>query len=245
MKKTRHIINLLPKAFKFTPHGGKIMFSVEADEEKDLLVIKVRDNGIGIPKEKQRLLFKRFMQTNFSASGTDIELPLVQKFAAFHKGSVRYAENTGSSSVFVIELPLSDKLYGEDDFVVEKINDTQNTENENPQENELSAKDHKFMKLVEEIVEKNITNSSFSVDDFIVQTNTSRTLFFKKIKSLTGYSPSEYMRIRRLQKAAKLLKTYKYNVSEVSYMIGIEDPFYFSKCFKAQFGCSPSKYAKQ
>jgi len=67
-------------------------------------------------------------------------------------------------------------------------------------------------------------------------------LFFKKIKYLTGYSPNEFIRVRRMKKAAELLKTYKYNVSEVSYMVGINDPFYFSKCFKAQYGCSPSHY---
>jgi len=96
--------------------------------------------------------------------------------------------------------------------------------------------------LVEDLLEQHLTNADFSVDDFAAMTNTGRTLFFKKIKYLTGYSPNEFIRVRRMKKAAELLKTYKYNVSEVSYMVGINDPFYFSKCFKAQFGCSPSHY---
>jgi YesN/AraC family two-component response regulator len=107
---------------------------------------------------------------------------------------------------------------------------------------DLPDRDSQFLKLVEELLEKHLTDPEFSVDDFAQMTNTGRTLFFKKIKYLTGYSPNEFIRFRRMMKAAELLKTYKYNVSEVSYMVGINDPFYFSKCFKAQFGCSPSKY---
>jgi YesN/AraC family two-component response regulator len=107
---------------------------------------------------------------------------------------------------------------------------------------DMPARDNQFLKLVEELLEKHLTDPEFSVDDFAQMTNTGRTLFFKKIKYLTGYSPNEFIRFRRMLKAAELLKTYKYNVSEVSYMVGINDPFYFSKCFKTQFGCSPSKY---
>ena len=113
---------------------------------------------------------------------------------------------------------------------------------EDEQQNDMPERDSMFMKLVEDLLEKHLTDPEFSVDEFAQLTNTGRTLFFKKIKYLTGYSPNEFIRFRRMLKAAELLKTYKYNVSEVSYMVGINDPFYFSKCFKAQFGCSPSRY---
>jgi len=115
-------------------------------------------------------------------------------------------------------------------------------EQEIENESIIPERDNQFLKLVEDLLEQHLTNADFSVDDFAAMTNTGRTLFFKKIKYLTGYSPNEFIRVRRMKKAAELLKTYKYNVSEVSYMVGINDPFYFSKCFKAQFGCSPSHY---
>jgi AraC-like DNA-binding protein len=113
---------------------------------------------------------------------------------------------------------------------------------EEVEELEMPDRDSQFLKLVEELLEKHLTDPEFSVDVFAQLTNTGRTLSFKKIKYLTGYSPNEFIRFRRMIKAAELLKTYKYNVSEVSYMVGINDPFYFSKCFKSQFGCSPSRY---
>ncbi len=103
-------------------------------------------------------------------------------------------------------------------------------------------RDISFLKEVEEILETNFTDANFTVDEFANMMHTGRTLFFKKVKSLTGKTPNELIRLRKMQKAAELLKSYKYNVSEVAYMVGINDPFYFSKCFKAEFGCSPSKY---
>lgn len=402
------VFNLLSNAFKFTPRGGKITLIAEADEAAEMLRISVSDNGIGIPKEKQNLLFSRFMQINFSSSGTGIGLSLVNEFTNLHKGNVKFNENEGGGSVFAVEFPMNSNVYDKDDFVNEQItistedkkevynlsdfiephtNDTllnllpnmpfvgkkykilviddnddirdflteklspyfeiitaedgnigihksmeedpdliicdvmmpglngfeltrklkdnfatchipvilltayisdeHNTEgieagadayiskpfsmrhlmlqinkllekrellhkhyasNESAvepsqeQQEVMPDKDNQFMKMVEELLEKHLTDPEFSVDDFAAMTNTGRTLFFKKIKYLTGYSPNEFIRFRRMKKAAELLKTYKYNVSEVSYMVGINDPFYFSKCFKAQFGCSPSKY---
>ena len=75
--------------------------------------------------------------------------------------------------------------------------------------------------------------------------NFGRTVFYRKVRGVTGYSPNEYIRIMRMKKAAELLKEGKYTVAEVSYQVGINDPFYFSKCFKRQFGVSPSAFTKQ
>lgn len=61
---------------------------------------------------------------------------------------------------------------------------------------------------------------------------------------MTGYSPNEYIRIIRMKKAAELLLENRYTVAEVSYKVGINDPFYFSKCFKQQFGVAPSVYLR-
>ncbi len=402
------VFNLLSNAFKFTPRGGKISLIVEVDESKESIRIAVADNGIGIPKEKQNLLFSRFMQINFSASGTGIGLSLVNEFTNLHKGTTGFQENMGGGSVFYVEFPLKSDIYNSDDFLNENVivqkeygeevyplsdfikeNDNKisidllphspilnhkykilviddnddirqfldeklspyfevitaedgdigihRSMNDDPDliicdvmmpgmngfdltkklkedfstchipivlltayvadehelegiesgaeayiskpfsmrhlmlqinklleknerlhkhfasnENALSFneeirqefpdKDAQFLNLIEELLEEHLADPTFSVDEFATLANTGRTLFFKKIKFLTGYTPNDFIRIRRLKKAAELLKTYKYNVSEVSYMVGINDPFYFSKCFKAQYGCSPSHY---
>lgn len=105
-------------------------------------------------------------------------------------------------------------------------------------------KDKEFTEKLTRIVEEQMENPDFSVDDFASMMALGRTIFYRKVKGVTGYAPKEYMRVMRMKKAAELLITTDKNVSEVAYMVGINDPFYFSKCFKAQFGVSPSAYQK-
>ena len=74
----------------------------------------------------------------------------------------------------------------------------------------------------------------------------SRTVFFKKLKSLTGYSPIEFVRNVKIKHAAKLiLSNENYTIKEVSFMIGIADTKYFTQCFKKIYGVPPSEYRNQ
>jgi AraC-like DNA-binding protein len=107
-----------------------------------------------------------------------------------------------------------------------------------------TGKDKEFLQKLHDEVEDNVGNANFSVGAFAQALGVGRTVFYRKVKGLTDYSPNKYLRFVRLKKAAELLATTRLNVSEVSYKVGIEDPFYFSKCFKAQFGISPSQYQK-
>ena len=70
----------------------------------------------------------------------------------------------------------------------------------------------------------------------------SRSNVHKKVKNITGITPNEYIRLVKLNKAAQLLATGKYKVSEVCYMVGFNTPSYFSKCFSEQFGKLPKDY---
>jgi signal transduction histidine kinase/ligand-binding sensor domain-containing protein/DNA-binding response OmpR family regulator len=105
--------------------------------------------------------------------------------------------------------------------------------------------DQQFLDKLNQIIDRNIDNSQFSVDEFAAAMKLGRTLFFKKIKGLTGYSPNEYIRLVRVKKASELLNTGDYTIAEVAYKVGMNDPFYFSKCFKAQFGVPPSVHLKK
>ena len=107
-----------------------------------------------------------------------------------------------------------------------------------------SDKDKEFVENLTRIVEEQLTNPEFTADDFASMMSLGRTIFYRKVRGVTGYTPKEYLRIMRMKKAAELLATQQYTVSEVTYMVGINDPFYFSRCFKAQFGISPSHYQK-
>jgi len=101
--------------------------------------------------------------------------------------------------------------------------------------------DREFLDRIKAILDREMANSEYSINDFCREVGMSRTSFYNKIKVLTGTSPNDYIRIVRLNRSKELLLTRQYNVSEVSSLVGFSDPKYFSVCFKKQFGTSPSK----
>ncbi|MDU1905874.1 MAG: two-component regulator propeller domain-containing protein [Dysgonomonas sp.] len=103
-------------------------------------------------------------------------------------------------------------------------------------------KDKEFLEKVHTILYQNLDNTEFSIEEFAQSVNLGRTMFYKKVKGITGYSPNEYIRIIRLKKAAELLRTTDLNISEVAYKVGFNDPFYFSRCFKDQFEITPTQF---
>jgi signal transduction histidine kinase/ligand-binding sensor domain-containing protein/DNA-binding response OmpR family regulator len=105
-------------------------------------------------------------------------------------------------------------------------------------------KDSKFLAKLNEILNEHMIEAEFSVDDYANLMGLGRTVFYKKVRGVTGYSPNEYLRVIRMKKAAELLLTEDLTVAEISYKVGINDPYYFSKCFKNQFGIAPSIYQK-
>jgi CheY-like chemotaxis protein len=110
--------NLLSNAFKYTPSNGTIILSVNVDEGKQTLQIQVSDTGVGIPKEKQNELFKRFMQSNFSGDSIGVGLHLSHELVQVHKGTIEYKDNEGGGSVFTVCIPTDKTVYSEKDFLV-------------------------------------------------------------------------------------------------------------------------------
>lgn len=395
------VYNLLSNAFKYTPSHGTVVLTISVDEVKKILLIQVSDTGVGIPKEKQNELFKRFMQSSFSRDSIGVGLHLSHELVLVHKGNISYKENAGGGSVFTVCLPTDKSVYEEKDFLVsgnvllkeadEKIANLLEQPEEGlapgekpvplnknrvliieddhdirqflkeefegyfeveiaedgisgfekartgepdlivcdvlmpgmtgfevtrklksdfstshipvilltalsspekqlegieagadayvskpfsiklllartfqlvEQRNKLREKfssepgvvhtamcatdrDKEFVDRLADVIETHLSDSEFSIEEFAQLMRLGRTMFYKKIRGVTGYSPNEYLRIVRMKKAAELLLSEeKLTVSEVSYRVGINDPFHFSKCFKAQFGISPSLYQK-
>ncbi|MBQ5879941.1 MAG: response regulator, partial [Alistipes sp.] len=394
--------NLLSNAFKYTPNGGTVCFSVEVNETSKQLIITVSDTGVGIPKEKQHELFKRFMQSSFSGSSVGVGLHLTHELVNVHKGTITFRENEGGGSIFTVTLPTDTSLYEEKDVLVvhnallqkeELATPPSTEENSEEEEAELvlpaeplntrkvliieddndvramlkeevgqyfevetasdglsglerartydadliicdvlmpgmtgfevtsklkndfdtshipiilltamsspeshlnavesgadsfitkpfslkllltrafklieqrdklrekfshdpnmmrpaictSDKDKEFADKLQRIMEQQIGNAEFTIDEFASMMGLGRTVFYRKTRGVTGYAPNEYIRIVRMKKAAELLRENRYKVAEVSYQVGINDPFYFSKCFKRQFGVSPSAYVR-
>lgn len=105
-----------------------------------------------------------------------------------------------------------------------------------------NEQDSLFVKRLDSIVYSRLGEQDFSADKVAGLLHLGRTIFYKKVRGTTGYTPNEYIRVIRLRKAAELLKEGEKNVSEVAYAVGFDNPYYFSKCFKEQFGMPPSQY---
>lgn len=387
--------NLLSNAFKHTPEKGKVKMELLFDEENMCFSLKVSDSGIGIPPEKQHLLFIRFKQINYTASGIGIGLHLASELTKAHKGEIVYNASEWGGASFTVTIPMSKDSYEEHQIVQSDIpllvkpvdivqdddisypeTDTSGRKytillieddeevrlfleeqlkkyftiitapngligwetaiNEEPNlivcdvmmpemdgfevtrkirsdfqtshiplilltahssiEHQLeginagadayiikpfstkylisriiklieqreklqykfahepgmvqptittSDKDAAFIRKIHEVIERHLSNAEFSVDDFAKEVHLGRTIFYKKVKGITNYSPNEYVRIVRLKKATQLLKNTDLNISEVAYEVGFNDPDYFSKCFKEQFGMTPRQFRNE
>ena len=110
---------------------------------------------------------------------------------------------------------------------------------------DMSPNDRKFMDTLVELMERNMDNGDLVVDDLVRELAVSRSVFFKKLKTLTGLAPIEFIKEIRIKRATQLIETGEFNMTQISYMVGINDPRYFSKCFKAQVGMTPTEYKEK
>ena len=86
-----------------------------------------------------------------------------------------------------------------------------------------------------------MSDSGLNVETIGAELGLSRVQLYRKVKALTGVSPVELVRTVRLQRGRELLQTTDKTVSEVAYEVGFSAPSYFTKCFKDEFGVSPSE----
>ncbi|MBS1668666.1 MAG: helix-turn-helix domain-containing protein [Bacteroidetes bacterium] len=114
-----------------------------------------------------------------------------------------------------------------------------------PSEIKLESPELKFMNKALELVEKNISNDRFSVEEMSRELFISRVALYKKILLYTGKTPVEFIRSIRLKRAAQLLEKTNLTIAEIAYEVGFNNPKYFSKYFKAEFGVLPSSYHPQ
>jgi len=113
-----------------------------------------------------------------------------------------------------------------------------------PSNIQLTPPDVAFLKKIVDIMEENMSNFKFSVQAFQKEIGMSRMQLHRKIRALTGCSTSEFIRTHRLKRAAQILQTKGISVSEAAYCTGFNSLPYFAKCFKEQFGVTPSQYSK-
>ncbi|HMH23438.1 MAG TPA: two-component regulator propeller domain-containing protein [Puia sp.] len=114
-----------------------------------------------------------------------------------------------------------------------------------PTKTKLESPDEKFIRQALVVIEKNISNTDFSVEEMSRDLFVSRVGLYKRVLALTGKTPIEFIRSIRLKRAAQLLEKSRFTVAEIAYESGFNNPKYFARYFKAEFGMLPSTYQAQ
>lgn len=114
-----------------------------------------------------------------------------------------------------------------------------------PEHNITKSWDEKFLYRLLQYIKNNLNDPELSVTSILSQMHISRTQLHRKLKTLTGLSTTEFIRTIRLKRAEQLLKQNADSVTQIGYQIGFSDHSYFSKCFKKEYGISPSEYSKK
>lgn len=109
----------------------------------------------------------------------------------------------------------------------------------------LSPTDQKFVNDVDSYIQENMGNPDTSVESMSEHLGISRVQLYKRMISLKGITPSEYLRSLRIKRAEELIHTQDLNISEIAYKVGFNNPRYFSKYFQEAYGMTPSQYKKK
>lgn len=109
----------------------------------------------------------------------------------------------------------------------------------------INSVEEKFIKKLQTILDKNLSDSEYTAESFASEIGMSRMQLHRKLKSLLGVSATEFLRNERLKVAGELLRKSNGNISDIAYAVGFNDLSYFSKCFKEMYHCTPSEYIEK
>jgi len=144
----------------------------------------------------------------------------------------------------------------DDDLLITQINNLLNSrkvlrESFNSEKSDIQFKyktldmDKRLLLSAIQIIDLNLTDENFSVEDLASKLHLSRTHLHRKLKSLTNQSATEFIRYNRLKHAVKLMKEGQLSLSEIGYAVGFKSPNYFTTSFKKQFGKAPTEFIKE
>jgi len=114
-----------------------------------------------------------------------------------------------------------------------------------PKEITVTSVDERFLQMAVDLIHEHMSDTEYNVEAMVKDMLMSRSKLYLKIKALTGYSTSEFIRTIRLKRAVQLLEKSDYTIKEIMFMTGFNTASYFSKCFKKLYGVVPSEYVRE
>lgn len=109
----------------------------------------------------------------------------------------------------------------------------------------FEAADKKFLQKIADIVELHLEESKFDLDMLAGELNMSKSTLHRKIKAITGLTPLDFVRNIKMKQACRMLSEHELSISEIAYALGFTNPKYFTKCFKEEFGLTPTDFQQQ
>ena len=161
----------------------------------------------------------------------------------YESGADAYITKPFSADVLLARIDnlLKNRLRLKGLFTSEEEKKVEQAETPAEEPQQLQQKEDKFMTRFREYIEQHMSDSNLSVEAIGAELGLSRVQLYRKVKALTGQSPVELLRTVRLHKARRLLQDSVKSISEVAYEVGFTSPSYFTKCFRDEFGASPSE----
>ena len=156
-------------------------------------------------------------------------------FWLYHRSKISAQHERVVNNLWNMEVPEQSEQsqsQADDRPTDEQVSEAESNSNDSPEP--------LFIVRFKDVVEARLADSDVSVDDLAAAMNLSRVQLYRKVKAISGSSPNELLRTARLNRAYQLLLTTDKNISEVAYEVGFTAPSYFTKCFKDEFGISPS-----
>ena len=238
-----------------TPENAEVLF-LESDE-----VMRQAQNLEKLQKQASGYLQQLATQRTITLMALILIALLVLAMVLFwlyHRSKVSAQRERVVNNLWNLEVPAENDVSRNEEGI--SRNEEGGTRNENSQSADNSATDSEedgnllphssfllprneeplFIVHFKDVVEARLGDSDLSVDDLAAAMNLSRVQLYRKVKAISGSSPVELLRTARLNKGYQLLLTTGKNVSEVAYDVGFTAPSYFTKCFKDEFGVSPS-----
>lgn len=156
-------------------------------------------------------------------------------YILYHRGKISAQRERVVNNLWNMDVPAME-------HTEEAVSQQQVEEPHSPEE-DVAAKESLFIIRFKDVVEARLSDSDLTVDDLAAAMNLSRVQLYRKVKAVSGSSPVELLRSARLNRGYQLLVKGDKNISEVAYEVGFTAPSYFTKCFKDEFGISPSDLA--
>ena len=169
------------------------------------------------------------------------------KIKAVKAGANAFITKPFNSSYLIarIDQLLEEQRIFQRKMVVQTTVDSAGEGSKDDYEQHLVKKDIEFMRKIHEVIEQNLNSDDFNIDTIAGTIGLSRSAFFKKLKSLTGFAPVDFVREIRLTKAARMIETTDNSITEIAYSIGFRDAGYFGKCFRKKYGKTPKEYRNE